>query len=116
MLAALENFGPTLDDYIHLVLPPMVRLFDSLDVPWSVRKGSLDAIDHLSACLDFSEYAGRIIHPLVRVIDNCPEVRPSAMETLSSLALQLGNKFKIFIPMIDKVRIKIIDSSYKSII
>ena len=103
MLVALENFGPTLDDYIHLVLPPMVRLFDSLDVPWSVRKGSLDAIDHLSSCLDFSEYAGRIIHPLVRVIDNCPEVRPSAMETLSSLALQLGNKFKIFIPMIDKV-------------
>ena len=58
MLAALNNFGPTLDDYIHLVLPPMVRLFDSLDVPWSVRKASLDAIDHLSSSLDFSEYAG----------------------------------------------------------
>lgn len=58
MLSALESFGPTLDDYMHLVLPPMVRLFDSLDVPWSVRKASLDAIDHLSACLDFSEYAG----------------------------------------------------------
>jgi FKBP12-rapamycin complex-associated protein len=68
MLAALENFGPTLDDYIHLVLPPMVRLFDSADVPWSVRKASLDAIDHLSDSLDFSEYAGRIIHPLVRCI------------------------------------------------
>jgi FKBP12-rapamycin complex-associated protein len=66
MLAALNNFGPTLDDYIHLVLPPMVRLFDSLDVPWSVRKASLDAIDHLSSSLDFSEYAG------IRVIE-CKE-------------------------------------------
>ena len=69
MLAAMENFGTTLDDYIHLVLPPMVRLFDSVDVPWSVRKSSLEAIDHLSACLDFSEYAGRIIHPLVRCVN-----------------------------------------------
>ena len=37
------------------------------------------------------------------MIDGCPELRPAAMEALSSLALQLGKKFKIFIPMIEKV-------------
>ena len=37
------------------------------------------------------------------LLDNCPELRPAAMEVLASLALQLGKKFKIFIPMIDKV-------------
>ena len=52
---------------------------------------------------EMNKYLGRIIHPLVRCIDNCPELRPAAMEALSSLALQLGKKFKIFIPMIDKV-------------
>eukprot|EP00092_Neocalanus_flemingeri_P019853 GFUD01021504.1.p1 GENE.GFUD01021504.1~~GFUD01021504.1.p1 ORF type:complete len:2235 (+),score=707.01 GFUD01021504.1:192-6707(+) len=103
MLSALIKFGPTLDDYIHLVLPPMVKLFDCAEVPWSVRRSSLEAIDKLSDTLDFSEYAGRIIHPLVRCIDNSPELRPAAMDALAAIVLQLGKKFKIFIPMVDKV-------------
>ena len=103
MISALIKFGATLDDYIHLVLPPMVKLFDLAEVPWSIRKASLEAIDKLSDCLDFSDYAGRIIHPLVRVIDNCPELRPAAMDVLAAIVLQLGKKYKIFIPMVDKV-------------
>ena len=103
MLSALINFGATLDDYIHLVLPPMVKLFDSPEVPWSVRKASLEAIDKLSDTLDFSDYAGRIIHPLVRCIDNSPDLRPAGMDCLAAIVLQLGKKFKIFIPMVEKV-------------
>ena len=103
MISALVKFGATLDDYIHLVLPPMVKLFDSSEVSWAVRKSSLEAIDKLSDCLDFSDYAGRIIHPLIRVIDNCPELRPSAMDVLAAIVLQLGKKYKIFIPMVDKI-------------
>merc|ERR1719500_361769 len=97
MISALVKFGATLDDYIHLVLPPMVKLFDSSDVSWSVRKSSLEAIDKLSDCLDFSHYAGRIIHPLVRCIDNSPDLRPAGMDCLAAIVLQLGKKFKIFI-------------------
>lgn len=103
MISALIKFGAALDDYIHLVLPPMVKLFDSAEVYWSIRKASLEAIDKLSDCLDFSDYAGRIIHPLVRVIDNCPELRPAAMDVLAAIVLQLGKKYRIFIPMVDKV-------------
>ncbi len=103
MISALIKFGAALDDYIHLILPPMVKLFDSTEVPWSIRKASLEAIDKLSDSLDFSDYAGRIIHPLVRVIDNCPELRPAAMDVLAAIVLQLGKKYRIFIPMVDKV-------------
>lgn len=31
LLAALQKFGNSLDEYLHLVLPPMVRLFDATD-------------------------------------------------------------------------------------
>ena len=103
MISALIKFGAALDDYIHIILPPMVKLFDSAEVPWSIRKASLEAIDKLSDCLDFNDYAGRIIHPLVRVIDNCPELRPAAMDLLASIVLQMGKKYRIFIPMVDKV-------------
>ena len=103
MLSALVNFGNTLDDYLHLVLPPMVKLFDSQDVPWSVRKTSLEALDKLSDVLDFSDYAGRIVHPLVRCVDTAPDLRPAAMDCLAAIVLQLGKKFKIFIPMVERV-------------
>ena len=36
-------FGSSLDDYLHLLVPPVVKLFDSADIPFAVRKyvGSL---------------------------------------------------------------------------
>ena len=53
--------------------------------------------------LDLTDYASRIIHPVVRTLDQCPELRISAMDTLSALVVQLGRKYHIFIPMVDKV-------------
>ena len=47
----------------------------------------------------------RIIHPLVRCLDT-PDLRMPAMDTLTALVYQLGKKYKIFIPMVDKVILK----------
>lgn len=38
LLNALQLFGANLDDYLHLLLPPVVKLFDSPDVPLSVKR------------------------------------------------------------------------------
>ena len=64
---------------------------------------ALDTIDHMADTLDLTDYASRIIHPLVRTIDTCPELRTAAMDTLSSLVIQLGRKYQIFIPMVNRV-------------
>ena len=31
-------FGSSLDDYLHLLVPPVVKLFDSSDIPLTVRR------------------------------------------------------------------------------
>ncbi|XP_064459506.1 serine/threonine-protein kinase mTOR-like [Ornithodoros turicata] len=103
LLVALQKFKYNLDDYLHLVLPPVVKLFDSQDVPLQVRMTALETIDVLSESLDFSEFASRIIHPLVRTLDTTPELSSQAMDTLCALVIQLGKKYKIFIPMVAKV-------------
>ena len=77
-------------DYLHLFLPPIVKLFDSQDVPIEIRKQALETIERLSDVLDFSEFASRIIHPLVRCLETTPDLRPTAMDTLSALVYQLG--------------------------
>lgn len=38
MLHAIKMFGANLDEYLHLLLPPVVKLFDSVDIPVNVRK------------------------------------------------------------------------------
>ena len=38
MLHAIKMFGANLDEYLHLLLPPVVKLFDSANVPINVRK------------------------------------------------------------------------------
>lgn len=44
--------------------------------------------------LDWFNEQGSIIHPIVRTLDQSPELRPTAMDTLSSLVFQLGKKVR----------------------
>ncbi|XP_077105803.1 serine/threonine-protein kinase mTOR isoform X2 [Ranitomeya variabilis] len=106
LLNAIQMFGANLDDYLHLLLPPIVKLFDAMDTPLPARKVALETVDRLTESLDFTDYASRIIHPIVRTLDVCPELRQTAMDTLSSLVFQLGKKYQIFIPMVNKVLLK----------
>ncbi|KAG8434781.1 hypothetical protein GDO86_012940 [Hymenochirus boettgeri] len=106
MLNAIQMFGANLDDYLHLLLPPIVKLFDAPDSPVQARKVALETVDQLTESLDFTDYASRIIHPIVRTLDMSPELRQTAMDTLSSLVFQLGKKYQIFIPMVNKVLLK----------
>lgn len=106
LLEALYKFGNNLDEYMHLILPPIVKLFDAQDCPTIVSKKALETIDQLAEIIDFSDYISRIVHPLVRTIDLFPELRITAMDTTCSLMQQLNRKFAIFVPLIQKVMIK----------
>lgn len=103
LLLALQKFGNNLDNYLHLVLPPIVKLFHATDCPIAVNRVALETVDHLADTLDFTDFASRIVHPLVRTLDSCPELRTTAMETLCALLIQLGKKYQIFIPLVQKV-------------
>ena len=38
LLKALELFDGNLDDYLHLLLPPVVKLFDNPENPIHIRR------------------------------------------------------------------------------
>lgn len=46
LLNAIQLFGANLDDYLHLLLPPIVKLFDAPDVPLQARK----LVPHMDVC------------------------------------------------------------------
>jgi FKBP12-rapamycin complex-associated protein len=110
VLGALQSFGLSLEEYSHLILPAVIKLFDRADVGPAVREKSIETIGHLAKHVNFSEHASQIIHPLARVIGmSSPSVAGSmqladtAMTALCSLVIQLGPEYAIFIPMMNKV-------------
>ncbi|CAG5108662.1 Similar to Mtor: Serine/threonine-protein kinase mTOR (Rattus norvegicus), partial [Cotesia congregata] len=114
LLEALQTFGNNLDNYIHMVLPPIVNLFHAPDCPIVVNRVALETVDQLADTLDFSEYVSRIVRAAVRTIDLCPELRNTTMDMLCSLVMQLGKKYQYFIPLVQSymTKHKISNSQY----
>ncbi|XP_068151798.1 serine/threonine-protein kinase mTor-like isoform X2 [Drosophila tropicalis] len=118
LLQALQKFGSTLGYYLPLIIPPIVKLFDSPYVPKQVSIVALETINNLACQLDFTDFSSRIIHPLVRVLDTEPELREQAMITLRSLVKQLGKKYLVFVPMVQRTLTKhrIVDGEYEKLL
>ena len=65
----------------------------------------METLDRLSESLDLTDFASRIIHPVIRTLDSCPDLRTTAMDTLCSLVFQLGKQYSTFIPTVNKVQL-----------
>lgn len=106
LLQALQNFGNNLEEYLHFIIPPIVKLFEPIDIPHTVCVAALETINLLAETLDFTDFISRIIHPLIRVLETSPELRIIAMQTLCSMVVQLGRKCLVFIPTVNRVMSK----------
>ncbi|KAL9647121.1 hypothetical protein ABK040_004838 [Willaertia magna] len=103
-LQAMTVFGRLLEDYLYLIIPAILQVFESNVAPLSLKRESVKTIGKLSRILNFSEYSSRIIHPLTRALKiHNNELRAEVMDTLCCIIHQLGSDFSIFIPMVTKV-------------
>ena len=101
---AFLTFGENIEEYLHLVIPVIVKTYEWPEGATPLRKKAIQTIDGLSRRVNFSDHASRIIHPLVRVLDSSNnEIRMAVLDTLCSLVIQLGSDFAIFVPTINKV-------------
>ncbi|TKA63316.1 hypothetical protein B0A55_12457 [Friedmanniomyces simplex] len=106
VLHAFLVFGSSAEEYMHLIIPVIVRMFDNDRTrPREVRKAAIETIGRLSKQVNISEFAAKIIHPLSRVLLTSGDqaLKQTAMETLCALVFQLGPDYLHFVPTIDKV-------------
>ncbi|KAI7861526.1 armadillo-type protein [Spinellus fusiger] len=104
VLHAFVVFGSNIEEYMHLVIPAVVKFFEKPDAPVPVRKQAIMTITALCKKVIMFDYASRIIHPLARVLPVLPvEARNTAMDLLCALVFQLGTDYTKFIPVINKV-------------
>ncbi|KXS11006.1 FAT-domain-containing protein [Gonapodya prolifera JEL478] len=103
VLHAMNVFGSNLEEYLHLVIPVLVKCFEKPDQALHVRKAAIQTIGHLSKRVNIGDHSSRIIHPLVRTLSlGQQEVRQATMDTLSILVYQLSADFVIFVPVVNK--------------
>lgn len=105
VLHAFLVFGNSAEEYMHLIIPVIVRMFDT-DRPRhrDVRRAAIETIGRLSKQVNISEFAAKIIHPLCRVLmGNVQDLKEKAMETLCALVFQLGPDYLHFVPTVDKI-------------
>ncbi len=116
ILEAFEYFKTSLADYLHLVVPAIASIIEYEDVDLETQKLALQKLGKLAERLDFSDFASRIVHPIVRVLSlPVPEqkkdpvnfqlmvdLRKESLKTLCALVYQLEVDFVGFIPMVHK--------------
>ena len=103
ILDAYLTFAANIEEYLHLVIPVIVKSYERLDASNELRKRAVLTIDGLTKRVNFSDHASRIIHPMVRVLPNSSnDLKMAILDTLCSLVLQLGSDFAIFVPTINK--------------
>ena len=104
VLHAFLVFGASSEEYMHLIVPVVVRAFERQSQPTFLRKSAIEAIGKISRMVNLNDYASKIIHPLTRVIASGDvSLRVAALDTLCALIGQLGKDYLHFMPTVNKV-------------
>ncbi|KAG6014979.1 hypothetical protein E4U54_004504, partial [Claviceps lovelessii] len=104
VLHAFLVFGASAEEYMHLIIPVIIRTFEKQGQPVFIRKHAIDSIGKISRQVNLNDFAAKIIHPLTRVLDTGePTLRVTALDTLCALIQQLGKDYLHFMGTVNKV-------------
>lgn len=104
VLHAFLIFGSSGEEYMHLIIPSIVRLFDRQQNPQSIRKSAIDSLTKLSRQVNVSDFASLMVHSLSRVVTSGDRVlRQAALDCICALIFQLGQDFTHYIQLLNKV-------------
>lgn len=106
VLHAFLVFGSSSEEYMHLIIPVIVRTFEKQGQPIFIRKLAIDTIGKLSREVNLNDFASRIIHPLTRVLTiGESSLRIAALDTLCALIQQLGKEYLPFMVSVNKIMV-----------
>ncbi|KAI1333519.1 FAT-domain-containing protein [Xylariaceae sp. FL0016] len=103
VLHAFLVFGSSAEEYMHLIIPVIVRTFEKQGQPMFLRKSAIETIGKISRQVNLNDYAAKIIHPLARIVrGNESSLRVAALDTLCALIQQLGKDYLHFSSTVEK--------------
>ncbi len=103
-------FGSHIEEYLQIVIPPIVKTYERQDASSLLRKKAVRTIEGLTKRVNPADHTSKIIHSLVRTL-NQPnnELRMAVLDALCALMVQIGPDFAIFHSTICKVCLPVFD-------
>ncbi|KAK9379012.1 armadillo-type protein [Kockiozyma suomiensis] len=118
VLHAFVVFGSNVEEYIHLLLPSVVRLFEN--APPVLEIAAMETVGQMCKNVNMADMVSRIMHPTLRVLGTTgnEDVRKAAIELITSLIYYLRDDTTVFIPVINKVVVanKIYHAQYELLV
>eukprot|EP00117_Sycon_ciliatum_P022702 scpid3014/ scgid19501/ Serine/threonine-protein kinase mTOR; FK506-binding protein 12-rapamycin complex-associated protein 1; FKBP12-rapamycin complex-associated protein; Mammalian target of rapamycin; Mechanistic target of rapamycin; Rapamycin and FKBP12 target 1; Rapamycin target protein 1 len=117
LLQSLKKLGMCLDDYLHLLVPPIVKTYQIKTMPIEVRKTAISTLNSLTESVNFSELSSCIVHSLVRVLDTA-ELQDISMTMICAMIVLLQKDFLIYDRLVSKMvsKYKISHECYERLI
>lgn len=104
VLHAFLVFGSSAEEYMHLIIPVIVRTFEKPSNPTFLRRSAIETIGKISRQVNLNDFAAKIIHPLTRILqENDMTLRTASMDTLCALIQQLGRDYLHFSHTVGKI-------------
>ncbi|KAI6250061.1 Serine/threonine-protein kinase tor2 [Erysiphe necator] len=104
VMHAFLVFGQSAEEYMHLIVPVIVGVFEKPQQPTFIRKYAIETIGKISRQVNLNDFASKIIHPLSRILGgNDVTLRLAALDTLCLLIFQLGKDYLHFAGTVSKI-------------
>lgn len=107
VLHAILVFGLTAEEYMHLIIPTLVRVIQNQENSTAFRKAAIDTIGKISRQVHISEYSSIVIQSLTNILSGKDQgLKQPALDCICALIFQLGRKFLLYKNNVKKVLVE----------
>lgn len=102
---AILVFGQTAEEYMHMIIPTLVRMFQKPTNPINMRKAAIETIAKISRQVNISDYASIIIHSCADIFSLQPKdpvLSKAALDCICVFIFQLGREYLLFAQSVKK--------------
>lgn len=111
MLHTFLVFGQSGEEYMHMIVPAIVGLFEHSITPLNARIAAVNTLAKLSRTVNLTDYASLMVHPLAHILSVSERqatnsgdrsLKQAAIECVCALMSHLGNDFVHYIPLMER--------------
>ena len=104
-------FGSSGEEYMHMIVPAVVGIFENPTAPANARRAAIDTLGKLSRTVNVTDFASLMIHPLTKILSS-PEkgvtnssersLKSAALDCVCALIYHLGQDFVHYLPLVER--------------
>lgn len=111
MLHTFLVFGSSGEEYMHMIVPAVVTIFENPLTSTSARRAAIETITKLSRSVNLTDYASLMLHPLANIISTSEKnaatsaersLKATALDCVCALIFHLGRDFIHFVSLMER--------------